>query len=107
MQIRKIVFNIYMVIIIIIFVVYLNVVYGHRAVRYYFIVQSESMEPIIHNGSVIFVRPENNYKIGDIITFQQEGDKWESITERIVEVKGVGIEQILRLFSTLREKLII
>ncbi len=33
------------------------------------IVQSGSMEPNIHTGSVVVVKPAENYKAGDVITF--------------------------------------
>ena len=32
-------------------------------------VLSGSMEPAIHTGSVVFVKPVNEYKVNDIITF--------------------------------------
>ena len=38
-------------------------------------VQSGSMEPTIHTGSIIFSVPSDNYQIGDIITFKAEADK--------------------------------
>lgn len=48
-----------------------------------FVVQSGSMEPTIHTGSVILVRKVSGYGIGDIAT-RQTSDKSVTITHRIV-----------------------
>lgn len=50
------------------------------------IVLSGSMEPVINKGGIVVVKPENSYRAGDIITFQE--GKGESVTHRIVEVKN-------------------
>jgi|GEM_PF-1248073 len=47
-----------------------------------FTVQSGSMEPRLHMGSLIFVKPETDYKIGDIIT-RKITDPKLTITHRI------------------------
>jgi signal peptidase I len=47
-----------------------------------FTVQSGSMEPAIHTGSLIFVKPEADYNVGDIITRRTEDPKI-TITHRI------------------------
>jgi len=55
-----------------------------------FTVQSGSMEPTIHTGSLIFVKPEADYNIGDIVT-RRTTDPKVTITHRIVskeEVQG-------------------
>jgi len=54
------------------------------------IVQSGSMEPAIDMGSIVIVKSENNYKIGDIITFSKEIKYQEPITHRIYDIKIVG-----------------
>lgn len=51
-----------------------------------FTVQSGSMEPAIHTGSLIFVKPVSDYKIGDVIT-KKTSDPKVSVTHRIVETK--------------------
>ncbi len=51
-----------------------------------YIVQSGSMEPAIGAGSVVVVRPAEQYQKGDVITFQRPGDAI-STTHRIVEVR--------------------
>ena len=55
-----------------------------------FTVQSGSMEPTIKTGSLIFVRPEADYNVGDIVTRRTDDPK-VTITHRIVskeEVQG-------------------
>jgi signal peptidase I len=55
-----------------------------------FTVQSGSMEPIIHTGSLIFVKPMSEYKEGDIVTRNTKDGK-ATVTHRIitkVEEKG-------------------
>ena len=54
-----------------------------------YVVQSGSMEPAIHVGSVIVATAvdPNSLKTGDIITFIRPGDQ-ESITHRIVGING-------------------
>lgn len=50
-----------------------------------FTVQSGSMEPTIHTGSLIFVRPVADYKTGDIIT-KRTTDPKVTVTHRIAEI---------------------
>lgn len=51
------------------------------------VVQSGSMEPAIHTGSVVVVFPQKNYKEGDAITFKGQSGKLDSITHRIVKIE--------------------
>lgn len=56
-------------------------------------VLSGSMEPAIHTGSVIAIKPVDDpkhYKVGDVITFKAPDDKQKLITHRIKEVKPKG-----------------
>lgn len=55
------------------------------------IVQSGSMQPEIKMGSIVVVKPVDDYKIGDVITFQIARNK-EPITHRIYDIKIVGGE---------------
>jgi signal peptidase I len=50
------------------------------------IIQSGSMQPTIKTGSVSVIKPAQDYKIGDIITFQSIGEI-ESVTHRVVDIK--------------------
>jgi len=52
-------------------------------------VLSGSMEPEIKSGSVVVVKPADDYRIGDVITFNGLKQK-ELITHRIEEIKVVG-----------------
>lgn len=61
--------------------------FGGQAGNYrVFTVQSGSMEPTIHTGSLIFVKPAKDYQIGDIIT-KKTSDPKVTITHRIIEKK--------------------
>lgn len=49
-----------------------------------------SMEPVIPTGSVVFIWPQSDYVVGDIITFKRAESRLEMpITHRIVEVETV------------------
>lgn len=52
-------------------------------------VLSGSMEPTIHTGSVIVIKPVSSYKIGDIITFGKNLKTDIPTTHRIAEMKAV------------------
>lgn len=54
---------------------------GNIAVK---IVQSGSMEPAIKTGSIIIIKPQESYSIGDIITFGKESATKIPTTHRIV-----------------------
>ena len=54
------------------------------------VVKSGSMEPAIKTGSVVFVGPQEEYKINDIITFAGRGGKESSITHRIIEIEEIN-----------------
>jgi len=54
------------------------------------VVQSGSMEPTIKMGSIVVVKPQKNYKIGDIITFTSYNKKKTPITHRIYDMEVVG-----------------
>jgi len=50
-------------------------------------VQSGSMMPAIKTGSIVLVKPTNNYKIGGIITFGQISKTKTPTTHRIAEIE--------------------
>ncbi|HZX50228.1 MAG TPA: signal peptidase I [Candidatus Paceibacterota bacterium] len=54
------------------------------------VVQSGSMEPAIHTGAVVVVKPSSEYQQGDIITFGPATKKTPPITHRIVNIEGQG-----------------
>lgn len=53
------------------------------------IVLSGSMEPTIKTGSLVVIKPVDDYQIGDIITFQRKADR-SPTTHRIEEIRVVG-----------------
>jgi len=58
------------------------------------IVQSGSMTPAIKMGSIVVVKPADDYKIGDVITFGPYTRTKEPTTHRISEMKVVGGEPV-------------
>lgn len=48
------------------------------------IVKSNSMYPILSKGDIILIKKSNNYKKGDIITYEDENFL---ITHRVIEIK--------------------
>ncbi|HNY35674.1 MAG TPA: signal peptidase I [Candidatus Pacearchaeota archaeon] len=50
-------------------------------------VLSGSMEPAIHTGSIVVIKPFSDYKIGDIITFGKTGKNQIPTTHRIKEMQ--------------------
>jgi signal peptidase I len=50
-------------------------------------VLSGSMEPSIHTGSIVVVKPLAEYKVGDVITFGEISKTKIPITHRIYEIK--------------------
>ena len=50
-------------------------------------VMSGSMEPTIRMGSLVAIKPANEYKQNDIITFYNPSDSKKTITHRLVEIK--------------------
>lgn len=53
-------------------------------------VVSGSMEPTIKTGSVVAVKPEQDYKIGDVITFSHGVKTEPPTTHRIYDIKVEG-----------------
>ncbi len=58
------------------------------------VVQSGSMEPTIKTGSVVLIKPFQNYVVGDVITFGPDTKTQVPTTHRIVRVE----EQTGRVF---------
>lgn len=62
-----------------------------------FTVLSGSMEPTIHTGSVVVIKPVSNYKVGDIVTFGQNTKTELPTTHRI---SGERIQDGEKVFKT-------
>ena len=60
------------------------------------VVLSGSMEPAIHTGSVVVIKPVDNYKIDDIITFGKDTKKDIPTTHRIVEMRVLSGEMLYK-----------
>ena len=60
------------------------------------VVLSGSMEPAIHTGSVVVIKPVDNYKIGDIITFGKDTKRDIPTTHRIVEMRILSGEMLYK-----------
>lgn len=54
------------------------------------IVKSGSMEPTIMTGSIVVIKPEPVYSVGDIITFGKDTKTQIPTTHRIVAITGSG-----------------
>lgn len=54
------------------------------------VVQSGSMEPAIKMGSVVVVKPADDYKIGEVITFGPISKTKSPTTHRIYDIKVVN-----------------
>lgn len=60
----------------------------------FMVVQSGSMAPDIKMGSVVMVKPAENYNIGDVISFgKMTKTEWPT-THRIYDIKVVGNEAL-------------
>jgi len=55
-------------------------------------VLSGSMEPKIHTGSIVIIKPISNYKVGDVITFGPNTKTEVPTTHRITDMKAVSGE---------------
>ncbi len=52
-------------------------------------VVSESMEPVLHRGDLVFVIKPNDLEVGDIVIYQKQGSQF-TIIHRIIEKKEDG-----------------
>lgn len=52
-----------------------------------FVVKSGSMEPAIKTGSLVFDKKLSEYKVGDVITFNDREDTSKTITHRISKME--------------------
>jgi len=52
-------------------------------------VLSGSMEPTIHTGAVVVIKPAGNYAIGDIVTFGETGKNKIPVTHRVKEIQVI------------------
>ena len=57
---------------------------GHIEIK---IVKSGSMEPTILTGSIVVVKPESDYAVGDIVTFGEDNKVQIPTTHRIIAAR--------------------
>ena len=67
---------------------------GHISIK---IVKSGSMEPSIHVGSIVLIKPEDRYRVGDVITFGADTQTQIPTTHRII---AIGEENGATMFTT-------
>ena len=60
------------------------------------VVLSGSMEPAIHTGSIVVIKPADIYKVGDIITFGKDTKRNVPTTHRIVEMRVESGEMLYK-----------
>jgi Peptidase S24-like. len=65
-----------------------------------FVVQSGSMAPAIKMGSLVIVKPANDYKIGDVITFGPYSRTKAPTTHRIMILKLLMASPVISLKET-------
>ena len=58
------------------------------------VVQSGSMEPTIKMGSLVIVKPESDYKIGNVITFGPVTKTKAPTSHRIYDIKVINGEPV-------------
>ncbi len=74
-----------LLIVIAFFVVSLIPIQGNIKIK---IVKSGSMEPTIKTGGIVVIKPSDNYKVGDIITFGEDSKDAIPTTHRIISDEG-------------------
>jgi signal peptidase len=60
----------------------------------FFTVQSGSMEPAVKMGGIVMVKPVDEYKIGDVITFGEVTKEKSPTTHRIYDLKIQGGQSV-------------
>jgi signal peptidase len=68
----------------------LNLTGGYRLL----FVKSGSMRPSIPMGSLIFTKPQESYKPGEVITFEEQGTSGNLVTHRISDIEQLEDEKL-------------
>lgn len=82
----KLIENIILILIIVFLCIYLALRVFKKVEIYK--VETGSMEEGIHKGDYLLIVKQNNYKVGDVVTFETEG---RYITHRIIKKEGTKI----------------
>jgi len=94
MKIFKIIYYIFVAFIVLVAILLIVSVFPITGNIKFLTVQSGSMEPAIKMGGVVMVKPMNDYKIGDIITFGKITRTKSPTTHRIYDIKIEGGEPV-------------
>ena len=89
MKILKVIYSIFVAFIVVVAVLLIVSVLPIKGNYKVLTVISGSMEPKIGIGSVVAVKPEQDYKIGDVITFGPYSKTKTPTTHRIFDIKVV------------------
>jgi len=89
MKIFKIIYYIFLAFIVIVAVLLIVSVFPITGNYKLMIVQSGSMTPAIKMGSIVMVKPADDYKIGDVITFGPMTKTKAPTSHRIYDIKVV------------------
>lgn len=87
-KVTKIIYNILTGLIVLIAVLLLFSIFPITGNYKVLIVQSGSMEPAIHTGSIVVTKPAENYQVGDIITFGKISKTQTPTTHRIYSIEN-------------------
>ncbi|MFA6394051.1 MAG: signal peptidase I [Patescibacteria group bacterium] len=90
MKILRIIYYLFIAVIIIIALLLVVSIFSITGNFKVMVVQSGSMEPAIHTGSIVVAKPAAEYKQGDIISFGKASKTKASVTHRINEIKEVN-----------------
>jgi len=94
MKVLKIIYSVFVAFIILVALLLIVSVFPITGNYKLMIVQSGSMAPAIKTGSVAIVKPADDYKIGDVITFGPYSKIKAPTTHRVYDMKVVGGEPV-------------
>lgn len=94
MRIFKTIYYIFLAFIVIIAVLLIVSVFPITGNIKFMVVKSGSMEPAIKMGSIVAVKPSDDYKIGDVITFGPYTKTKAPTTHRIYDIKVVDSQPV-------------
>jgi signal peptidase len=94
MKILKLIYSIFVAFIVLVAVLLIVSAFPITGNYKIMVVQSGSMTPAIKMGSVVMVKPVNDYKIGDVITFGPYNKTKAPTTHRIYDIKVEGSQPV-------------
>jgi len=89
MKIFKIIYSIFVAFIVVVAILLIVSTFPIAGNYKVMVVQSGSMQPAIKMGSIVVVKPVDDYKIGDVITFGPYSKTKAPTTHRIYDIKVV------------------